>query len=255
MEICDGQHNPCIDPAINEKNETDNRKLAKRMRNHFVRLLLAWWKAAHYVFSPDTRLYYRRTLLQLISGDGKLFAWPTFINSVHIDAKNLNTRKDNPRLWFEYKAGYEFLEEKLNDKKLTVNVQSFSTIAAAAQTPSPKRRRQEEQAEANHNNTAPKAKNAGQPRRGQEQRNTPQPNMIGSSSGYNKGLARTLYATSAADLRPVDETVIEHFIDEQNGTVTGNTYREMLIQITNSGKRLDPSNPRAQPGSMGLDLN
>lgn len=40
-EICDNQHNPCIDPAINEINETGNRKLSKRMRNHFIRLLLA----------------------------------------------------------------------------------------------------------------------------------------------------------------------------------------------------------------------
>lgn len=77
------------------------------------------------MYSTDTRLYYKRTLLQLIAGEGKFFSWPAFIQSVHIDATNVNTRKDNPRVWFKYKAGYEFLEETETEKKSTVTVQSF----------------------------------------------------------------------------------------------------------------------------------
>lgn len=59
VEICDAQLNPCLDPAIHDNNEHDNIKLAIRLRNHFTRLLLAWWKAAHNVYGPDTRLFYR----------------------------------------------------------------------------------------------------------------------------------------------------------------------------------------------------
>lgn len=105
------QLNPCIYPAVVESNEADNRKIATRLRNHFGRILLAWWKAAHYIYSPDTRLFYRRQLLQLIAEDGKLYDWPAFITEMHIDASNVNNRKDNPRIWFQYKPGYEYLTE------------------------------------------------------------------------------------------------------------------------------------------------
>lgn len=94
IEVCDGQINPCIDPAILETVETDKRKIALRLKNHFVRILLAWWKAANYVYSPDIRLFYKRTLRHLISGDGKLFQWIYFIHAVHIDAEAV--KKERP---------------------------------------------------------------------------------------------------------------------------------------------------------------
>lgn len=89
IEVFDGQLKPCIDPAIKGTKETDNRKIAIRLESHFVRILLAWWKPDHYIYSPDTRLYYRRTLLQLIPGNGKLFQWPAFLKAVHIDGGNV----------------------------------------------------------------------------------------------------------------------------------------------------------------------
>lgn len=54
VEVCYHKLKPCIDPAILETKDTDNRKIALRL-NHFVRILLARWKAANYVYSPDTR--------------------------------------------------------------------------------------------------------------------------------------------------------------------------------------------------------
>lgn len=68
------------------------------MKNHFIRLLLAWWKAAHYVFSEGTRAFYKRTLKKLIAGDGKFFKWPAFITAIHIDASPVKGRKDKPRI-------------------------------------------------------------------------------------------------------------------------------------------------------------
>lgn len=122
IEVCDSNVNPCIDPVATENNKRDNRKLAKRLKTHFVLLLLAWWKATHYVYIPDTRMFYRRSLLQLISGNGKLFQWPSFVKVVHIDAINVTIRKDNPRVWLEYVEGYEFLTEDEANKKSTVTV-------------------------------------------------------------------------------------------------------------------------------------
>lgn len=104
VEVGDNELKPCIDPAIQETTETDNRKIALRLKNHFARMLLAWLKAANYVYSPETRLFYRRSLRQLIAGNNKLFEWP-FLLAVHIDAEEATNKKDRPRIWFEYKVG------------------------------------------------------------------------------------------------------------------------------------------------------
>lgn len=49
IEVFDGDVNPCIDPTFEKGDkEVDRVTLARRMKNHLVRLLLAWWKAAHY---------------------------------------------------------------------------------------------------------------------------------------------------------------------------------------------------------------
>lgn len=137
-----GQLNPCVDPTLVDDPEEDTVKIAKRMKKHFLRVLLAWWKGAHYISSPDTRLYYKRTLQKLISGDNKLFKWPAFVKAIHIDAGEVNGRKDNPRIWFEYKDGYEYLKEDGTDMKAAVKVQSFSTYAANAVAPAARRKRQ-----------------------------------------------------------------------------------------------------------------
>lgn len=41
VEVGDCELNRCIDPAIQETTKTDNKKIALRLKNHFVRLLLA----------------------------------------------------------------------------------------------------------------------------------------------------------------------------------------------------------------------
>lgn len=115
------------------------------MRNPFARILLARWKGAHYIYRADTRLFYRRLLLQLITENGKLHDWPAFIKAIHIDAAGVNNRKDNPRIWFEYKQGFEFITETESGKKAAVTVHSFSPNTAPSQTPTPKRRQQSDQ--------------------------------------------------------------------------------------------------------------
>lgn len=49
-----------------------------------------------------------------------MFLWPAFVKAIHIDATNVTNRKDNPRVWFEYKPGYDFLEEDATNRKETV---------------------------------------------------------------------------------------------------------------------------------------
>lgn len=242
VEVCDSTHNPCIDPSIMETNETDNRKLAKKLKKHFPRLLLAWWKAMHYVFSPETRLFYKRTLLQLIFGRNKLYQWPSFVEAVHIDASNVSSRKDSPRIWFEYKAGYDFLAETEANNKATVTVQSFSTSSAQAQTPASKRRKQGYQAEINDATPMPVSR----PQlSGTSNRNANRgwSSMADNPNG-DEAIARTLYDTPADVRRRGDANLIDQFINTQGNTMGDDTEREMLVQVTASGRRLGPPDPR-----------
>lgn len=223
IEICEGDLNPCIDPAIMVNNETDNKKLAKRLKNHFVRLLLSWWKAAHYVYSPDTRLFYRRSLLQLISGSGNLFEWPAFVTAVHIDASNVSSRKDSPRIWFQYKAGYEFLDEDETNRKAAVSVQSFSTASQVTPTPASKVRRQSGQDQTGDKGTTPVAL-----------AQQTQPTQPANGDEVND-VARTLYATPASTCRNVN--LVNQFVDGHIGDIDDETERNTILQITNSNKQ------------------
>lgn len=112
------------------------------MKNHFVRVLLSWWKAAHYVFSQDTKLYYKQVLQQIIGADNKLFKWTVFVKAIHIDSGEVNNKKYNPRIWFECQEGFEFLEEQGPSKKAEVKAQSFSIHTSGSNTPSQRRKMQ-----------------------------------------------------------------------------------------------------------------
>lgn len=244
----DVQINPCIDIAVVESEETDNRKIATRLRNHFIRILLAWWKAAHYVYSADTRLFYRRALLHLITEDGKLYDWPAFITGIHIDADNVTNKKDNPRIWFEYKPCYEFLKETEAGEKATVTVQSFSTKTAPEQTPTPKRRRPDETTADNNSTNAVGNPNQDRPPR----QNRVQATQNG--QGTDDALARKLYSTPIVDRRNSEETIIDQFMNAKDSVGGGETEREMLAQLTNSGRRLKPHDPRVPNGKTRVQI-
>lgn len=49
IEEFDAEMNRFIQPYVVESNENDNKKIARRSNIHFVRLLLARWKEAHYI--------------------------------------------------------------------------------------------------------------------------------------------------------------------------------------------------------------
>lgn len=198
------------------------------------------------MFSSETRLFYRRTLLQLISGDEKLFQWPEFVAAVQIDASNVTSREDNPRIWFEYKPGYDLLAEEESNNNLAVSVQSFSTGSASATTPAPKRQRQSEHEAADGEEAAQVAN---------QQKSQP---YINSSSGGNMtaeavGIARTLYGTPASTRRNID--LVNQFIDGPMGGGGDNTEKYMMIQITKSCKRRPPANPRGTEEMYGLELH
>lgn len=248
LQVYDIHMSPWIDPTVAEVNETDNRKIAIRLRIHFARVLLAWWKAAHYIFSPETRLFYRRAFLQLIAEDGKIYDWPVFIKAIHIDDNNVNNKKDNPRAWFEYKQGFEFLDETETGKKAAVTVQSFSSNTAKAKTATPKRRRQDNQTINDNDTDTQKIPSQNRPPRNAQDQHQ-QTRQVD-----NDELSRTLYTTPTATRRNNDERLIDDFINMKESMVEGRTERKMLTQITNSAKRLALPYPRASIGKIRVQV-
>lgn len=211
-------------------------------------------RPTHYVYSPDTRLFYKRALRQHITGNGKLFDCPAFVHTIHIDAAAVTSRKDDPRVWFEYKQGYEFLAEADSGKMSAVTVQSFSTELAEVKTPARKKRRPSAQTTDNETANTPMPTERKRNQRGERQ------NRAGSSqgpetdnTGETEGVARTLYDTPASRRRhnDNDEALINQFIDTVGNSDKHTVEQELFTQVMNSGKKRAPSDPRASSSKVG----
>lgn len=67
----------------------------------------------------------------------------------------------------------------------------------------------------------------------------------------NMDVARTLYATPVSWRNKNDVDLINKFINMQDNDEEGNTERDMLTQVTNSGMKLELSGPRAHNNRVG----
>lgn len=54
------------------------------------------------------------------------YTWPKYVTGINIDAAGVTNSKDNPKISFEYKEGYEAPVENNNQNKAT-NVRSCTT--------------------------------------------------------------------------------------------------------------------------------
>lgn len=85
--------NPFLDPSVevaDTSQEADEKKFG-----HFTRLLVAWWKAADFVQSRDTALFYQRLVKQVVQGADPLQKWPNNIIGIAVDAKGVRDSKEN----------------------------------------------------------------------------------------------------------------------------------------------------------------
>lgn len=134
--------NPFLDPAVEA---TDESQDAYRKRiGHFTRVLVAWWKAANFVKSRDTSLFYQRLIKQAIQGTGSLHQWPKKIIGVSLDARGVSDPKDNPDIAFEYTEGFTPppLTNKQTRKQLNPRLRALATGGTLPPKPAVKRPRQ-----------------------------------------------------------------------------------------------------------------
>lgn len=223
--------NPCIYPELEENAEEDTKQLAKNMQTHFIRVLLAWWKAAHCVFSQDTRLYYIRTLQQLISGKNKLFKWPAFVKSIHIDVKEVNIRKDNPRIWFEYQTGYEYLANVGSRQKIEIKAKSFATNLAGTKTPAAKQKRSHEEPENEDENQMKPTPANNRTRAGQILRQLVEDEDMSDYIGSGD-VAKNLYLAPAARRRENEDGIIEDLMKTPVVITAEDATEELPMQVS-----------------------
>lgn len=70
----------------------------------------------------------------------------------------------------------------------------------------------------------------------------------------NDTVKLTLYTTPAPRRSNHEEYIINRFIDMNDTTIDGDLEKEMLTQVSNSGRKLEPSDPRSSRNKMRLQV-
>lgn len=142
--------NPFLEQSIDVM---DNSPDDRRYRTaHFTRLLLAWWKAANFVQSRDTYLYYQRLINAAFRSPEGLHEWPKGITGISIDAHGISDSKANRDIQFEYEVGVE-PPPSTTTRNEKLQIRSLATGGTRAPLPAQKRLRQARQ-ETEPNNSA-----------------------------------------------------------------------------------------------------
>lgn len=129
-----------------------------------------------------------------------------------------------------------------------MTVHSFSTGTATTQTPATKRRRPSTQnnEEATEVTPAQDDRNEQQPlvriQRGNPNRTDNTTNLMAVENV--EGIVRTLYDTPAPRREVPDEELIDKFINMDDRTVDSSVEKQMLLQVTNSARKLVPNDPK-----------
>lgn len=122
--------------------EDKSTQAAKRNIAHFTRVLTAWWKAAHFVQNKDTAKYYGRLVELALQSPNTLYQWPRHIEGVYIDARGAEEARENPKISFEYEAGYESLANSTQSRQVTTR--SYATGGTLKTAQAQKRLRTED---------------------------------------------------------------------------------------------------------------
>lgn len=110
------------DTPLNDKStQADNRHFG-----HCIRVLVAWWKATHYVQNQDTTDYYARILGQVVGSPKTLHQWPQHVTGICIDARVVSPPKEYPKVSLEYFQRYTAPDDSNKTNKIT-QIRSFST--------------------------------------------------------------------------------------------------------------------------------
>lgn len=129
-----------------------------------------------------------------------------------------------------------------------MTVHYFSTHTAAAQTPAEKRGRPSEQDGEGAKKTTPAiGERSEQQSPARNQRDNPNQNLGNTGAmtvDNNDEVARTLYTTPAPRRNNLEEEIIDKFIDMEDSTMDGNVEKEMLLQVSNSARKLVPNDPK-----------
>lgn len=96
--------NPFLDPSVDPADHS--QEADKKRFGHLTRVLVAWWKAAKFVQSRDTALFYHRLIKQAVKGADALHKWPNNIRGIATDARGVSDSKENPAINFEFVEGF-----------------------------------------------------------------------------------------------------------------------------------------------------
>lgn len=136
--------NPFTDPTVDAADES--QAAYKKRIGHFTRVLAAWWKAANFVQSRDTALFYQRLIKQAIQGNDALHQWPKHVIGVSLDARGVNDSNENPDIAFEYTEGFDPppRTNKQTKKQLNPQLRAMATGGTLPSKQAVKRQRQSE---------------------------------------------------------------------------------------------------------------
>lgn len=125
--------------------ETDvSEEAEKRRIGHFTRVLLAWWKAANFIKSRDTALFFQRLIKQAVQSEEALHKWPKYIEGISIYARGVSGPKENPYIDFDYSDGYTPPPMNMQSKRQpNPQLRTLATGGTLPPTHAAKRARQE----------------------------------------------------------------------------------------------------------------
>lgn len=137
IELWPDNFNPLMAP---DTPTTDESTPAVKLHvHHFTGLLVAWWKAAHYVKNKDMADYYTCIMGKVVHSPGELYGWSKLVIGVSVDGRGVAEPKKNPKVDFEYEVGHEDLAATTNRQGLTIR--SFATGGSCPPEHAAKRQR------------------------------------------------------------------------------------------------------------------
>lgn len=267
IEVWPDTINPLLAPDIEP--DDDSQMAAKRHHGHSIRVLNAWWKAAHYVQNANTAAYYFILVTQVVRSSGSPYAWPKQAIGINIDARGVHTPKDNPKIDWEYEQGVTAPGDNENSKSRTVTVRSFATGGALPAAKAVKRLRPDKTTEDGTGEEARQDNQRGTPILTVEDIRTPAHTNARPTSAHctpaSSAVRQTAAGPSNVDSPPFRSITLDqltstparpmtlNYGDANPPPPTPQTEGNAHIQMSNSGRKLPPHGPRAGSKVSGVE--